>query len=116
MSRSWGRPNREPWTKPSRSAWLTTPRFVWPGLLLLSAMLWWLILLTLSGCASPTPTAVTDANGDVDLDSTGHVIGLPNACREFPRLTFDRLKDTLPTIGEIRSYDAGRDKLCGIGK
>ena len=63
-----------------------------------------LLLPILVVCATPAPIAVTKAQ-PVDL-----------ACGEFPRLTFDRLHDTLPTIAEIKSYDAGRDKLCGAGK
>jgi hypothetical protein len=60
--------------------------------------------LTLQACATPTPIPVTSAP-PVDL-----------ACSEFPRLSFDRLNDTLQTIAQIKAYDAGRDKLCGVGK
>jgi hypothetical protein len=68
-------------------------------------LLWLSPWLILQACAAtPIPTPVTSAP-PVDL-----------ACSEFPRLTFDRVSDTLPTIAEIKAYDAGRDKLCGVGK
>lgn len=70
----------------------------------LRTLLFSIPLLTLTACATPTPTPVTSAP-PVDL-----------ACSEFPRMTFDRLKDTDATIAEIKAYDAGRDKLCGVGK
>lgn len=56
-----------------------------------------MLVLLLLGCQ--TQTAVTDA-----------------ACVEFPRMTFDRLNDTVPTIDQVKSYDARRDALCGVGK
>ena len=67
-------------------------------------LLWFTLPLTLAACATPIPIPVTEAP-PVDL-----------ACSEFPRLTFDRLKDTPETIVQIKAYDAGRDKLCGSGK
>ena len=36
-------------------------------------------------------------------------------CLEFPRMTYDRLNDTLPTIAQIKAYDAARDAICGKG-
>ena len=57
------------------------------------------VLLSLTAaCAHLTPTAAT------------------SACTAFPRITFDRLNDTLETIRQVKSYDAGRDAICGKGK
>lgn len=56
-------------------------------------------LLTLPACGHLTPTAAID-----------------NGCGEFQRMTFDRLSDTVPTIVEIKAYDAERDAVCGVGK
>jgi hypothetical protein len=56
-------------------------------------------LLILPACAHQTPTAAID-----------------NGCGEFQRITFDRLADTMPTIVEIKAYDAERDAVCGVGK
>lgn len=71
---------------------------------LLRTPLWLLLPLILQACALQTPIPVTEA-ARVDL-----------ACSEFQRMTFDRINDTLPTIAQIKAYDAGRDKLCGAGK
>lgn len=62
-------------------------------------------LAILAACATPAPTVAIKTAPPIDL-----------ACSEFPRMTFDRLADTLPTIAEIKSYNAGRDTLCGVGK
>jgi hypothetical protein len=70
----------------------------------LRTLLWLSLPLTLQACATPTPILVT-STPPVDL-----------ACQEFPRITFDRKLDTLPTIAQIKAYNAGRDKLCGVGK
>jgi hypothetical protein len=58
----------------------------------------------MTSCASPPPTPVTSPP-KVDL-----------ACSEFPRGTYDRLLDTIPTIKWMKAYNAGRDRLCGPGK
>lgn len=65
------------------------------------------LLLIPAGCAPLTriaaPSAVTAAGDNV-------------GCVEFTRGTFDRLNDTLPTIAWVKSYNAGRDATCGVGK
>lgn len=64
-------------------------------------LLWLSVLLLpiLADCASQAPIPATDAG-----------------CIEFPRLSFDRLADTLPTIAAVKAYDARRDAVCGPGK
>lgn len=57
-----------------------------------------LTLCLLAACEHLTPTPVT------------------SACTAFPRISFDRLNDTEPTIKQVKAYDAGRDALCGKGK
>jgi len=58
-----------------------------------------LALLSLTAsCEHLTPTPVT------------------SACTAFPRISFDRLNDTLDTIRQVKAYDAGRDAICGKGK
>lgn len=54
--------------------------------------------ISLSACQS-APTIMTDAG-----------------CVTFPRLTFDRLKDTAETIEQVKAYDARRDAICGKGE
>lgn len=66
-----------------------------------------LSLPILQACATPTQIAGTDP-APLPAPDTG--------CIEFPRLTFDRLNDTLPTIAGIKAYDARRDAVCGAGK
>jgi hypothetical protein len=64
-----------------------------------------LLSATLGACASPPPIRVTEAPPPASL-----------ACGQFPRPTFDRLHDTLPTIAVIKAIDAWRDQTCGAGK
>lgn len=75
---------------------------------------WPLFLLstwTLAACAHRTPTAALDA------PRWGQTTFTANAgCAAFPRLSYDRLADTLPTIAGIKGYDDRRDALCGVGK
>jgi len=39
-----------------------------------------------------------------------------SACTAFPRISFDRLNDTLDTIRQVKAYDAARNAVCGVGK
>jgi hypothetical protein len=39
-----------------------------------------------------------------------------NTVCAMKRLTFDRLKDTLETIQEIKDQNLVRDRVCGAGK
>lgn len=71
----------------------------WPRLGKLTRPLLLPIASLLTACASPRPTVVTDAG-----------------CVVFPRLTFDRLKDTDATIAQVKAYDARRDAVCGTGQ
>jgi hypothetical protein len=68
----------------------------------MTRLLWLTVpaLLILQACASQAPIPATSDAG----------------CIEFPRLTFDRLADTLPTIAQIKAYNARRDAVCGPGK
>lgn len=73
---------------------------------MMSRRLKWLVMplilplcVILPACAHQNPTPVTDG-----------------ACVVFPRLTFDRLEDTLDTIVQVKAYDARRDAVCGAGK
>lgn len=65
------------------------------------------LLLIPAACASPTPIPAPSA-----VTAAGANVG----CVEFTRGTFDRLNDTLPTIAWVKSYNAGRDAICGQGK
>ena len=68
-------------------------------------------LLILAGCAHQTPTAARK------LPVWGASTWSPlSGCEAFPRLTFDRLADTLPTIAGVKAYNAKRDAVCGVGK
>ena len=44
------------------------------------------------------------------------IVEIDSACTAFNRITFDRLKDTDDTIRAVKSYNAGRDAICGKGK
>lgn len=61
--------------------------------------------LLLTACATPQPFAPPIPTAETNT-----------ACIAFSRMTFDRLNDTLPTIAQIKAYDAARDSLCGNGK
>lgn len=79
----------------------------WPKRSRLNVSLTLAALLILAACGTLRPTVAT---------RPGPALPTPSACVAFPRLSYDRLKDTVPTIGEIKSYDAARDVLCGAGR
>ena len=60
---------------------------------------------TLTACVSRPQTAGTNAPAATNI-----------GCLEFTRGTYSRLKDTLETIAWVKSYNAARDKVCGVGK
>lgn len=98
MTRSWGRPNK-PWPPSGRR-----PPF-W------SPLLASLLFLSTTACAGLTPTAEPKW-GSTSFAPAQTDVG----CSAFPRLSFDRLYDTLPTIAGIKGYDDKRDAVCGKGK
>ena len=63
-----------------------------PAILLSSAL-----LMTLTACATQTPTPA---------------ISIDTSCTVFGPITFDRLKDTLPTIEQIKVYNAKWVERC----
>jgi hypothetical protein len=63
------------------------------------------LLPILTACASPTSTAaIKAAEANPPPAST---------CAVFKTITFDRLKDTLPTIQRVKDSNARRLALCG---
>ena len=66
-----------------------------------------LVALSLAGCAHQTPTLATKP-----VAAPAYNAG----CLEFPRLSYDRLFDTAPTIEQVKQYNAARDAVCGVGK
>ncbi len=83
-----------------------------PRSLLLGSGLLVSTLLLINACATQAPIAGTSPV----WGKTAFVAAPTDVVCSLPRLTFDRLKDTLPTIAEIRDQNAKRDKLCGAGK
>jgi len=56
-----------------------------------------LAIMCLAGCSQTLGTATT---------------ARPE-CALFPPITYSAKGDTPETVGQIRSYNAGRDKYCG---
>lgn len=75
------------------------------------------LLLTLPACGHLTPTAaISPVATAAPPAAAPQAPSLNPGCTEFDRITFDRLLDTLPTVTEIKAYDAARDRICGVGK
>lgn len=77
------------------------------------------LLLTLTACgtqrSSETQTPTVATNGSIATSSKG----LPRqpsdkeiACLSWKIISFDRLKDTLQTIAEVKSNNAARRTFC----
>lgn len=64
--------------------------------------------MILAACVHPTPIVATR--------TPAPVTAMTDTLCALPRLTFDRLHDTLPTIAGIKDQDARRNAVCGIGK
>lgn len=82
-------------------------------MLLFATVLW-----TLTACANQTPTAETDVLTGVTLGEPQPATqvpmnAVPIACLAWKTITFDRLKDTLETISEVKASNAARAAYCG---
>jgi hypothetical protein len=65
-------------------------------------MLW--LSVSLTACAHPTPTAAID-QAAANPPPTA-------VCAVFKTITYDRLKDTLATIQQVKDSNARRAALC----
>lgn len=93
---------------------------MWPVIMLTSGL-----LLTLAACAHQTPTAAIEAPPKVAPNTVNQAVAqaaiqalAPEgaakelACLSWKTITFDRLKDTLETISEVKASNSAREAFC----